>query len=240
MKRKTLFIKSIGDVEILQHPRAKVLRISVRIDSSVLITVPQRVSLAQAQRFAEEKASWIIASKQRMVQKTANRRAAFTENGYRTRNHKLTYKINKENKIKVKLTATEIVVYHPELTHISHPEVQQMARIGIEKALKKEAILYLPQQLKRLAEMHNFTYNTIKLNKAKTRWGSCTSQNNINLTCYLMLLPNYLIDFVLLHELCHTIEKNHGPKFHALMDKVCFNAKMFNHELKKYSIKGII
>ncbi|MDR0825039.1 MAG: M48 family metallopeptidase, partial [Prevotella sp.] len=75
-------------------------------------------------------------------------------------------------------------------------------------------------KVKLLAEKHSFQYAIVKINKSRTRWGSCSSMKNINLSFYGMLLPEYLIDFVILHELCHTVEMNHGEKFWALLDKV--------------------
>jgi len=50
-----------------------------------------------------------------------------------------------------------------------------------------------------------------------------------------MRLPEYLSDFIILHELCHTIHKNHGVQFHELLSKISGNEKILNKELKKYS-----
>ena len=58
----------------------------------------------------------------------------------------------------------------------------------------------------------------IALRDTTSRWGSCSATGSINLSCYLMLLPPHLMDYVLLHELTHTREMNHGPKFWEILD----------------------
>ena len=63
------------------------------------------------------------------------------------------------------------------------------------------------------------TYGRITIREQKTRWGSCSSRKTISLSYYLMLLPERLIDYVLLHELVHTREMNHGPAFWRLLDE---------------------
>lgn len=71
----------------------------------------------------------------------------------------------------------------------------------------------LAGRLHELAAGHGYTINRVSIRNQKTRWGSCSARNNISLNMKLILLPNNLIDFVLLHELVHTRIKNHGKEF---------------------------
>ena len=80
--------------------------------------------------------------------------------------------------------------------------------------LRHKAKDYLPQRLEELSRLTGLKYNKVTIRAARTKWGSCTAQNNISLSLDLMTLPNHLIDYVLIHELCHTIHHNHSPKFH--------------------------
>ncbi|NQV36954.1 MAG: M48 family metallopeptidase [Candidatus Marinimicrobia bacterium] len=88
-----------------------------------------------------------------------------------------------------------------------------------------------------LAEEHGFTYNRVSVKRMTSRWGSCSTRNNINLNIKLLHLPEKLCDYVILHELVHTIHKNHGPVFWKALSEVCVvdNPKDLQRELTKIS-----
>ena len=88
---------------------------------------------------------------------------------------------------------------------------------------------------KSLAQKYGFTYESVKINSSKGRWGSCSAKRGINLSYFLVLLPQHLIDYVLLHELCHTREMNHGEKFWSILNSVTSGrAHELREELRKY------
>ncbi|MDR0540592.1 MAG: M48 family metallopeptidase [Dysgonamonadaceae bacterium] len=106
-----------------------------------------------------------------------------------------------------------------------------------EAEVRIRAKQYLPAELQRLARLHGFHYSRVKIRKSKTRWGSCSSKGIINLSFYLMLLPLHLIEYVLLHELCHTVEMNHSAAFWSLLDRHTQRpAKDLRKELRNYYI----
>lgn len=85
------------------------------------------------------------------------------------------------------------------------------------KFLRMEAERVLPERLEYWSKRCGLDYRSVKVDTAKSRWGCCSSQKDIKLSYYLMLLPERLVDYVLVHELCHTREMNHGPRFKALL-----------------------
>ncbi|MBR4293672.1 MAG: M48 family metallopeptidase, partial [Bacteroidaceae bacterium] len=102
-------------------------------------------------------------------------------------------------------------------------------------ALRNIAQRELPSRLKELADKHGFQYTRVTLRDSHTRWGSCSNRASISLSIYLQLLPQHLIDYVLLHELCHTMELNHGERFWALMNRVTGGkAKSLREKLKEH------
>ncbi|MDH8702619.1 putative metal-dependent hydrolase [Dysgonomonadaceae bacterium PH5-43] len=104
-------------------------------------------------------------------------------------------------------------------------------------SLIKQANEYLPKEIYRLAMLYNFTYRCVSIKLMKTRWGSCSREKNISLSIYLMLLPKHLIEYVILHELCHTIEMNHSTAFWNLLNKYTNgNAKALRAEIKSLNI----
>ena len=101
---------------------------------------------------------------------------------------------------------------------------------------KEYARSYLTQRIEELASQHGFNYNKVYIKNQKTRWGSCSKKNNINLNMKLLSLPEELSDYVILHELVHTKVKSHAPEFWMMLDKHTGNAKGFHKKLKKYGL----
>lgn len=102
--------------------------------------------------------------------------------------------------------------------------------------LRAQAKESLPPRLKELADEHGFTYNRVVIKNNISNWGSCSSKGNINLNLRLVTLPHSLQDYVMLHELCHLKEMNHGPRFHALLESLCPDHRQLEKELKQYKL----
>ena len=125
------------------------------------------------------------------------------------------------------------VIVCPPDTDFNDPTRQEWLHRVVERALRLQAERVLPERLRALSVLHNLPFNTCKVNVSKGRWGSCSGRKDINLSCYLALLPSHLRDYVMLHELCHTREMNHGPSFWALLDALTNGkAKALREELK--------
>ncbi|MCD8193645.1 MAG: M48 family metallopeptidase [Tannerellaceae bacterium] len=123
----------------------------------------------------------------------------------------------------------------PAGTDFEDTNTQQTLHTIIQKALTYEAKRVLPERLAELARQYNFQVTSVAINNSKKRWGSCNSEKKINLSSSLLLLPAHLVDYVLLHELCHTKEMNHGKDFWNLMDQVTDGtAKKLRQELKNH------
>ena len=91
----------------------------------------------------------------------------------------------------------------------------------------------LKNRLKELSDIYGFKYNRVFIRNQKTRWGSCSAQNNINLNINLIRVSNELQDYVILHELVHTKIKNHSLRFWKELDKYVGDARYYNRLLKK-------
>jgi len=115
-------------------------------------------------------------------------------------------------------------------------EAQAAGREDLTETLRKRAREYLPGRTAELALQHGFSYRRVTIRASRTRWGSCSAANNINLSLYLMQLPPKLIDYVILHELVHTRHKNHGPAFRGLLDSITGDSRALDKEIRKYRI----
>lgn len=127
------------------------------------------------------------------------------------------------------------VIVCPPDTDFNDPTRKEWLHRVVERALRLQAERVLPERLRALSVLHNLPFNTCKVNVSKGRWGSCSGRRDISLSCYLALLPPHLREYVMLHELCHTREMNHGPRFWALLDNLTDGkAKALRKELKEH------
>lgn len=105
--------------------------------------------------------------------------------------------------------------------------------------LRRAAKADLPERIERLSQTTGLRYTKVSIRASRTKWGSCSGRNHISLSLFLMKLPEHLRDYVIIHELCHTVHHNHSPRFHALVDQhVGGREKVLNRELKSFTIRG--
>jgi len=119
-------------------------------------------------------------------------------------------------------------------TNKQNMDLQLKRKEELPEIDRKIARKVLCRRIGELAQLHNFTYNRISIRKQKTRWGSCSSKNNINLNMNLLHLPSELMDYILLHELVHTRVKNHSKDFWDELETVVPNARQVDRKLKNY------
>ena len=98
--------------------------------------------------------------------------------------------------------------------------------------LKQKAWLYLPQHLAELSKEHQLPFSGLGIRTQKTRWGSCNEHKKINLNSKLLFLPKRLVDYVIIHELCHTKFLDHSSNFWNLVEQHMPNYKKLVREIK--------
>jgi predicted metal-dependent hydrolase len=234
---KTLYIDGIGEVLLKKSYDTRYLRLRVDQKEGIILTLPENLSEQHALRFLNEKKGWIQRSMQRH-QKMKNQYTIFSENiSFKTRMHTLYLARHCKNTIKSVVSGNKIMIWFPDQAPAEHPKIQTVIRKAIEVAWRIEAKKYLPFRVKELASRFNFQYNHLSVKNAKTRWGSCSATNNINLNLQLMRLPDRLIDYVILHELTHTVHKNHQKTFWNALETVFPGAKKTDKELNKYHLQ---
>ena len=88
------------------------------------------------------------------------------------------------------------------------------------RQLKREARRVIPQRVAFYAEKVGVNYGRISVRAQKTKWGSCSAKGNLNFNCLLMLVPETVRDYVVVHELCHRRQMNHSPAFWSEIERV--------------------
>ena len=113
-----------------------------------------------------------------------------------------------------------VVIACPAHADFTTDRVQTLVKNAVMRAMRKKAEEYLPPLVQYWSSLFDLPYTKVTISKARSRWGSCSSKRDISLSFYLMLLPAHLMDYVILHELAHTREMNHGPKFWELLNQL--------------------
>ena len=93
------------------------------------------------------------------------------------------------------------------------------------RAMADAALADIPKRVALFAPIVGVTYGRITIRNQRTKWGSCSSKGNLNFNCVLMLAPEWVRDYIVIHELCHRKEMNHSAAFWAEVARVCPNYK---------------
>ena len=114
---------------------------------------------------------------------------------------------------------------HPQRQIVKHSkeEIQEY---------KKQAGEYARLKLEHYNQFYNFSYKKITIKNLTSRWGSCSTKGNLNFSYKIILLPQELADYIIVHELCHLGQMNHSKKFWNLVEKMIPNHKELRKKLK--------
>lgn len=228
--------KEIGKVSFIRRPSARNLKIIIKPFREVQVSVPRFVSFEKAFGFVEEKHLWIRRS-QAKFDRYHKGVTIFDENTtFHTRDHKLVLGRHTRNTIQTLIKNGQIKVLFPDYADVRDSRVQKAVRKAIQAAWRLEAGIHLPARVSELAMQFHFLYGSVTFRNNSTRWGSCSKNNNINLNIHLIRLPEHLCEYVILHELCHTVHKHHQKAFWQLLSTITGGrAKILDKELNGYS-----
>ncbi len=237
MKERILLFEDIGYVHMTKRKRSKRISITLKPFKGIQVSVPYSVSYFDAEQFVLKKVDW-IKSHLSKIEKVEKKATIFDEySQFNTRNHTLSIQKTSSTKISIRIFPGVTEIKYPDNISVYAEEVQNAIKKGIEETWRLEAKQYLPNRVGTLAARFGFVYNRVTIKNIKSRWGSCSYQNNINLTLHLMRLPDELIDYIILHELVHTIVKNHSPFFWQSLDRVCENkAKLLDKQVNQWNL----
>ncbi|NOX67248.1 MAG: M48 family metallopeptidase [Chlorobi bacterium] len=236
---KIIHIDGIGEVLFKKSRRARKINISVKPFEGIAVSFPYYVSYKVAEEVAVSKINWIKKSIDK-IKNYENKKVLYDESTeFTTRTHKLELRRKLRGDISVVVKNRSIFVKYPSDIDVHSELVQNSIKFGIERALRIEAKEYLPNRVDSLAKEFGFSYTRVYCKNLKSRWGSCSIRNNINLNIHLMRLTDELIDYVILHELCHTVHKNHSKRFWDKLESVFSGSRSVDKKLREFSARTI-
>lgn len=203
--------------------KVKNMTLRIRPDQTVILTAPIRLSDKRIQDFLEDKKTWI----EKKLSEFAKTKSAIEVNAGQLLLHGQAYNLQIDLDLKKK-----VVIDHVEMIIRSGIDLQN--QIIQHKRYKSYAKEFLKGRLDRLALHHGFAYRALKITNAKTRRGSCSAQKNIGLHRKLVKMPDFVMDYVICHELAHLEQMNHSPDFRAVVDRMIDNKKQAIAWMKRY------
>lgn len=226
--------KDIGAVKIIPKKGIKNFNIRLKPFEDVTISAPYKASEQQIMRVLERKKAWII-EKLRYNQKIEQTKT-FYENGSVIKTFYNEFRLQKKDVERLHLAGSPptYTIEIPQHYKTESVQFQDSIRQIINLALKNDAVQYIVPRTRELAANYGFNVNKISFRNNKTRWGSCSSHGNISFNIQLMRLSQPMIDYVIIHELCHTKHPNHGPGFKQLLYTIMPDAPAIEKELNNY------
>jgi predicted metal-dependent hydrolase len=234
---RIIFFDGLGEVFFKKSKRAKRLTIRVNTANDIKVTIPAFISYNRAIEFVKEKAAWIRSTKEKLAERTGDITIFNELTEFSTLHHDLHIERIEGEVVKRKIGSGKILVSVPFTQEMTSKAVQGKIRTAILEAWRKEAKAILPGRIDELAKRNGFQYRSLNIKNMKTRWGSCTGHNGINLNLHLVRLPEHLSDYIILHELVHTIHKNHSKFFWESLEKYCKDSKAKARELKNFRLE---
>ena len=204
----------------LIRSKRKTLSLQINNNAELVVRAPNRLSVNKIEQFIDEKSNW-IKKKSQSSQSNILKKPSYIEG------EKFLY-LGNEYSLNVDTTHAKGLRFDGQMFSLSTGGKQEFLA-WYKKSFKKIAL----PRLEYYAKKYHLNYNQVRLKTQKTLWGSCSNTNNINLNYLLIMAPMSVIDYVIVHELCHTIHKNHSKDFWHLVEQIFPNYKADKSWLKK-------
>lgn len=218
--------------KVIASNRAKYIRIKLTQFGELSVTMPVSSKISYAHDFIYSKKSWI----EKNLAKVKNPKDKIIPRSLDLKLLNETWSIQYFDTQNVETRIPKLIEQKDSILEIqgSHEQLNDFDIISkvLNNWCKKKAKPIFNSMLQQIAEIHGFHYHRLSIRSQKTRWGSCSNQKNINLNCKLLFMPEDVVRYVMIHELCHTIEMNHSNRFWALVEDCDANYRQHKRTLK--------
>jgi hypothetical protein len=202
---------------IKRSSRAKHVRLEVRQETGLTVVIPSSYKIKQLPILLESKGNWISdkLTKYGQVQSLSDKTEVKSGDTipYLGRNLEVVKRQNRRNANSIRLERNRLVVAIGSVSSRLNLVLEQWYRMQAAKLIKERA--------DKLSARLGLTYNRILIRGQKTRWGSCSHKGNLSFNWKLIMAPEPVIDYVIIHELAHLKEMNHTKRFWGLVAEHC-------------------
>lgn len=207
---------------ILKSPKRRTISVTVS-QKGITVRAPIAVSEAKIQTFLQEKQNWILKQTDRFQRETELQ--SEYENYQKTMIFGTIYRLKPY--AGTKTVITDDAVLFSQKTKKMNDTMRKFLCALTEEYLRENLYWYQQQTGAKPSQ--------VKLTSAKGKWGSCDSKGLIRLNYHIAMLPSELIEYVVIHELCHLTQLNHSAKFWNYVSQFYPEYKKARKEIKKYS-----
>jgi len=222
---------------IRKSKRAKNLIIKIGVDHGVEVVIPHRARIDSVEPFLRRREDWLLQNHLYYQAQRDHQDGRQFITGETLPFMDQILMLDVEQKTRGKRTSVEldedtlrlIVRLRSDIEDAEHREETTSA---IEKWYREQAKAILVPLTRQIAEQYGFSPKNIAIRGQKTRWGSCSSNGNLNLNWRLLLAPSEAMKYVIIHELCHLRELNHSKRFWQLVGEYCPDYRKWRKWLK--------
>lgn len=197
----------------LIRSRRRTLALVVTADGRLQVRAPLRLPAAVIDRFVEEKAAWIAARRAEMAEREENRDTFVLRPGSAIpcRGREIRLASGGAERFEEDTLTLPDTVWR---------QGESAVRAALAGWYRRRAERELPAVVERYAALTGWRPTGIRITGARTRWGSCSGRNSVNFSWRLLMAPEEAVEYVVVHELAHTVEHNHSPRFWSLVEGV--------------------
>jgi predicted metal-dependent hydrolase len=197
----------------LERKKRKTISIKITDDAEVVVSVPLSLSSEKIADIVRDKAEWILSKLELME---VSKKDYIEDLKFLGENYKLIANNTQNKSIKVVFNRSEFQVYVPSELENKDKYIKE----ALTKWYKIQASSIYKERTEHYSKLLNVHPNRITIKEQKTRWGSCSSKGNLNFNWRVTMAPIEIVDYLVVHELCHLIHMNHSKDFWNLVESV--------------------
>jgi len=218
----------IIEINKLVRAKRRTIALIVERDGSLTVRAPRRVTIQDIEQFIHEKTDWILRSREKIKAIVEIPKKQYVDG-----EHFLF--LGQDHELRLVPPQRTALQFDGGFTLST--SARERGEQAFIKWYKTQALTVFTERVKHYAALHGLMPKQVKVNSAKTRWGSCSADGTINFTWRLVMAPLDVIDYVVLHELAHLKIKNHSPRFWKLVESLCPDFKRHRKWLREHGEK---
>lgn len=215
-------------IDKLVRAKRRTIALILERDGSLTVRAPRRATLQDIHGFITEKTDWIIRSREKIKSVIPHPKKEYVDG------ERFLF-IGTEYELRLVPPQRPVLKFDGGFTLST--SARERGEAAFTKWYKSQAMSVFSKRVHHYATLHGFEPKQVKVNSAKTRWGSCTSTGTINFTWRLVMAPLEVIDYVVIHELVHLRVKNHSQKFWRAVEQLCPEYKSHRRWLREHGEK---